>query len=107
MIIRHEALARAIDQIRPFAAHGFGDQRPARSGDIQRRRMKLHHLHVLQRRAGAIRHRVAVGGGDLGIGGLAIKLPRAAAGENRPLGPDDVNVPVRSTRSRRRSGFHR
>ncbi len=35
VIILHEAIAVAIDEIRPFAADGFGDQNPARSGDIQ------------------------------------------------------------------------
>ena len=48
----------------------------------------------LQRRAGAIRHRVAVGGGDLGIGRFAIELPRPAAGQDRPPGPDHVDVAV-------------
>ena len=94
VVVGHEPVAVAVDEVRPFAADGFGDQRTARPGDVQRRRVELHHLHVLQRRAGAVRHRVPVGGRDLRVGRFAVELPRPAAGEDRALRPDDVDVAV-------------
>ena len=66
VVFGHEPLAVAIDQVRPFAADSFGDQRSTRPGDIERGRVKLDHLHVLQRRPGAEGHGMAVGGGDAG-----------------------------------------
>ena len=92
VIVGHEAVAVAVDEVRAFAAHGFGDQRAAGAGDVERRRVELHHLHVLQRRPGAVRHRVPVGGRDLRVGRFAVELPRPAAGEDRALGPDDVDL---------------
>ena len=65
----------AVDQPRAFAAHRFGDQAAAAAGDVEHRGMELHELHVAQLGAGAIGDRVAVAGGDVGIGRLAIDLP--------------------------------
>ena len=59
--------------------------------------MELHELHVAQLGAGAVGDRVAVAGGDGGVGRFAIDLPRAAGAEDRLLGPDErlavVGVP--------------
>ena len=42
----HEALALAVDQVRALAAAALGQQDPGR---VERRRVELHELHVLQR----------------------------------------------------------
>ena len=57
--------------------------------------MKLDEFHVAELGAGAEGDRVAVGGGDLGVGRLAIKPPRPAGREDRLLGPDEGLAVVR------------
>ena len=53
----HETLALGIGQIAAFTACAFGDQH---TGAINACRVELHELHVLERQAGAKRHRIAV-----------------------------------------------
>lgn len=89
VIILHEAVAVAIDEVAAFAADGFGDEGAACAGDVEGRGVELDHLHVLESRAGAVGHGVTIGGRDLGIGGLAEELTRPAAGEDGALGPDE------------------
>ena len=104
VVVGHEAVAVAIDEPGPFAAHRFGDQAAAAAGDVQHRGMELHELHVAQLGAGAIGQGHAVAGGDFGIGRFAIDLAGAAGAENRLLGPDKrLAVLRRSTRVRRGS----
>ena len=56
VVVGHEAVAVAIDQLGPFAAHRLGDQVAAAAGDVQHRGMELHELHVAQFGPGAIGH---------------------------------------------------
>ncbi len=88
IVLGHEAAAVAIDEVRPFAPHGLGDQVAAGAGDVEHRGMELHELHVAQLGPGAEGQRHAVAGGHLGIGRLAVDLAHAAAGQDRLLGPD-------------------
>ena len=104
--VDHEAVAAAIDQPRPFAPHGLGDQAAAAAGDVEHGGMELHELHVAQLGAGAKGDRQAVAGGHFGIGGLAINLPRAAGAKDRLLGPDHhlprLGTPDTALRGKRR-----
>ncbi len=88
-IALHEALAVAVDQITALAAHPFADQHPL-AGDAGG--MELEELHVLQRDAGAQRHRHAVAGVDVGVGVGAEQLAGAAAGDEGGLGLDDQRL---------------
>ena len=90
VIVKHEAVAVAIDEVGAFAADGFGDEGAAGAGDIERRGVELDHLHVAERGTRAVGHGVAVGGGDFWVGGFAIELAGAAGGENGAFGPDEV-----------------
>ena len=112
IVLGHEAMAVAIDQPGPFAAHRLGDQAAAAAGDVQHGGMELHELHVAQFGAGAIGDRQAVAGGHRGIGRFAIDLPGAAGAQNRLLGPDQrlavLGVPhQRAAAARRRASADR
>ena len=78
----HEALAGRVAQQGAFAAQRFGHERRRRVADGQAGRMELHELEIAERGAGAIGHRHAVAGGDLGIGRAGVDLSRASGGED-------------------------
>jgi len=46
VVVRHESMAGAVDEFRPFAAHCLGDQAAAAPSDVQHGGMKLHELHI-------------------------------------------------------------
>ena len=76
----HEALAVLVDQVAALAAAALGDEDPRR---VHRRRVELHELHVLERQAGAKRHRHPVAGAGVGVRRRAVEAPRAAGREDR------------------------
>ena len=82
-IALHEALAFGIDEIAAFAARAFGDEA---AGAVDAGRVELDELHVLQRQAGAQRHRAAVAGAGMRRGAGGVGAAIAAGGENRGLG---------------------
>src|SRR5258708_4959405 len=55
--------------------------------------MELHHLHVLQPNAGAVRESHAVAGADVAVGGEGVNATETARGEDRGLGGDGVDLP--------------
>ena len=67
-----EALARGVEQPRALAARALGDQDPVAR---KRRRVELHHLHVLQRRADPERQRHPVAGHDQRVRGRLVSRP--------------------------------
>ena len=73
----------AFDQPRALAAQRLGQQKPRRVWRVERRRMKLHELHVGDARARAIGQRDAVAGRHRRIGRLAEHLPGAAGRQQR------------------------
>src|ERR1700733_2793632 len=87
----HEALAFRVYEIAAFAAGAFGDEA---AGAVDASRMELHELHVLQRQAGAQRHRVAVAGAGVGGSRREIRSPIAASSEDSGLGAESVDRPV-------------
>ena len=90
-IALHEALAFGIDEIAAFAARAFGDE-AARAVDAGR--VELDELHVLQRQAGAQRHRAAVAGAGMRRGAGGIGAAIAAGGEDRGLGAEAMQRAV-------------
>ena len=76
----HEALAVLVDQVAALAPAALGDQDPRR---VHRRRVELHELHVLQRQAGAERHRHPVAGTGVGVRRRAVEAAGAAGREDR------------------------
>ena len=90
-IALHEALALGIDEIAALAARAFGDE-AARAVDAGR--VELDELHVLQRQAGAQRHRAAVAGAGVRRGAGAIGAAIAAGGENGGLRAEAVQRAV-------------
>ena len=60
----------------------------------QRRRVVLDHLHVHQRRAGAVGQGDAVAGADQGVGGGVEDLAVAAGGEDHGLGGEQLQRAV-------------
>ena len=81
-IALHEALALGIDEIAALAARAFGDEA---AGAVDSGRVELDELHVLQRQAGAQRHRAAVAGVGVGAGAGMIDAAIAAGGEDGGL----------------------
>ena len=100
VVIRHEAVTAAVDQVRSLATHRFGHQTAAAAGDVQHGRVELDKFHIAQLDPRAIRHRVTVTGGHDGIGGFAIDLPGAARTEDRLFGPNERLAVIRIPRQR-------
>jgi len=92
-IALHEALAVAVQKNRAFATAAFGEQH-ARAGHAGG--VKLPELHVFERDAGARRHAQAIAGVDESVGGGGEDAARAASGQQRGLGFEDMQV----------AGFH-
>ena len=74
-VLLHEALAVRVDEERAFAAAALGDEHARR---VERRRVELHELHVLQRQPRVQRHRRAVAGAGVGVRRRAVLPPGAA-----------------------------
>ena len=89
IVVGHETMAVAIDQVRAFAAGGLADQAAAAAGDVQHRGVKLHELDVAQLGPRAIGQGQPVARGHGRVGGFAIDLPCPAGGQDRLLGPDE------------------
>ena len=99
-----EALALGVEEVGALAAAALGDQHPRRR---ERRRMELHHLHVLQRDAGAQRHRHPVAGARVGVRRADVEPARAARAEDHRLGADRLQAAVERGPSRSRPGSGR
>ena len=87
----HEPLALGVEQVRALAAGALGDQKALAR---QRRRVVLDHLHVHQRRAGAVGHRDPVAGADQRVGRRLPDLPVAAGGEDHALRLEELGRAV-------------
>ena len=81
MIALHEALLLVVAQPGSFAAKGFAEQEARHAGQAEGGGMELIELHVSDGGAGAPCHGYAVAGSHGGIGGVAVNLARAAAGQ--------------------------
>jgi hypothetical protein len=84
----HEADEVFVEQHRPFSPYRFGDESERILRSVERRRMKLHELHVSEPRAGAVRNRVTVAGRYLRVRGIAIHLAAATGREHGCIGDD-------------------
>ena len=80
-----EAVAFRVEQVRALAARALGDQDARRR---ERRRVELHHLHVLERDAEPQRLRHPVAGAGVGVGRAGVEPARAAGGEDHGLRAD-------------------
>ena len=78
----HKPLPAAIEQDRPFPAHGFRNQGERILRGIEGRGVKLDELHVRQPCTGPVRDGEAVTGGHLWIGGVSVNLTAPASGEH-------------------------
>ena len=88
MIFLHEALAVRVAQPCAFAAQGLRHEEPLHAGQAERGGVELVELHVRDGSAGAPGHGNAVAGGHRGIGGVAVDLPCAAAGQQHTARAD-------------------
>ncbi len=87
----HELLALGIAQETAFAARALGDEH-ARAVDAGR--MELHELHVLEGKAGAQNHGVAVAGADMGRCAGEIGAAITAGRENDLMGAEAMQRAV-------------
>ncbi len=87
--LRHEAVAVRVAQVGALAAAALGDQHAVR---LQRRRVELHELHVLERHARAPGHRHAVARAGVGVRRAVVHAPHAARGEDRVVRGDAVHA---------------
>ncbi len=88
-VVSQKTLTQRIAQIAAFAAGAFGNQN-ARTGEAGG--VELDEFHILQRKARAQDHGVAVAGAEVGGGGAGIGLAVAAGGEDGEGGFEDVQV---------------
>ena len=79
----HEALALGVEEVGALAAGGLREQHAVAS---ERRRVVLDHLHVEQRRAGAVGEGDAVAGADERVGRRLEGTADAAGGQDDRLG---------------------
>jgi hypothetical protein len=86
-----EALAVLVEEIGALAAAALGDQHARRR---QRRRVELHHLHVLERQANAQRHGHPVARAGVGVRRPDVQPARPAGREDHSLGPDRLQPAV-------------
>ena len=87
--LRHEAIAVRVAQVGALAAAALGDQHAVR---LERRRVELHELHVLERHARAPGHRHAVAGAGVRVRRAVVHAPDAARGEDRVVRGDRVDA---------------
>ena len=85
IIFLHKLLTVGQAQDAAVAAHSlrYQESRMRFFRMIERRRVKLHKLHILYRRLSAISHRNAVARGNIRIGGRSINRTYAAGGNDR------------------------
>ena len=81
-IAQHEALARAVDQRRAFAADRLGGERRGIAADVDRGRMELHEFRIGDERSGARRDGKALSARLVRVGGHRIEMPDAAGREH-------------------------
>ena len=53
VVVVHESMAEAVDQMSAFASDSFGNQITRTSGDVKNGWMELHELHITQHTAGS------------------------------------------------------
>ena len=80
-----EALRVLVEQVRALSAAALGDEH---AGRRERRRMELHHLHVLQRDARLQRERHAVSRARVRVRRAGVEPARATGGEDHRLRGD-------------------
>ena len=90
-VLAHEPLAVLVEQDAALAAGTLGHQHAA---GVQRRRVELHELHVLERHAGAERQAHAVTGGAVRVRGGRVHAAGAAGREHDRLGADRLDGAV-------------
>src|SRR5581483_7525143 len=87
----HEALAVLVDEVRALAPAALREEDPGR---VERRRVELHELHVLERQAEMERHRHPVAGAGVRVRRDAV-LPAGAAGcQHDGLAADGLQAAV-------------
>jgi hypothetical protein len=84
-VMQEEALAAGVEQVCALPAAALGDEHARRR---ERRRVELHHLHVLQRNAGPQRERHSVPGAGVRVRRARVEPSRAARCEDHRLGAD-------------------
>ena len=87
----HEALAVGVDEVRALAAAALGEEDPGR---VERRRVELHELHVLERQAEVQRHRHPVAGAGVRVRRDAVLPAGAARREDDRLPADRLQAAV-------------
>ncbi len=96
----HDALPELVDERRPLAAHGLGDQRHRIEARGERCRVELHELEVGEQRAGARGDRQPRAPLAARIGRIAVERAEPAGGESTARGVSIVSYPPsRKTRT--------
>ena len=90
-VVLQEALALRVEEIGALASAALGDEHARRR---ERRRVELHHLHVLQGHAQAQRHRHPVPGAGVGVRGARVEPSGAARAEDHRLRADELEPAV-------------
>ena len=90
-VVLQEALALGVEQVGALAAAALRDEHARRR---ERRRVELHHLHVLQRHAQAQRHGHPVAGAGVGVRRARVEAAGAARAEDHRLRADELETAV-------------
>jgi len=98
VIFFHESLSSLINQSSAFSSYSLGNQEIFGFGMIKTGGMKLDKFQVGDPGAGPVGHGNTVAGGNIGIGGVEIRLSHSAGAENShpgPVGGDGMILPVK------------
>ncbi len=90
-VVLEETLTLGIQKVRAFPAAALRDEH---SRGRERRRVELHHLHVLERHAQAERHRHPVARACVGVRRSRVEPPRPAGREDHGLRADRAQAAV-------------
>ena len=82
VVLRHEATAVGIQELRAFAPQRLRDEEDGDAREAQRGRVELHELHIHHFSAGPVGDGNTITGCNLGIRAHAMELAAAARGED-------------------------
>ena len=90
-VVLEEAVAVRVEQVRALPAAALRDEH---ARGRERRRVELHHLHVLERHAEAERHRHPVAGAGVGVRRAGVEPARPTRREDHGLRADRAQAAV-------------
>ncbi|MBA7710621.1 hypothetical protein ES703_119566 [subsurface metagenome] len=94
MVFLHKTLTLAIQQHRPFTSKSLGNQGPRGTCNVERSRVELHKLQILQYGTGAVSYSNTISSCDFRICGFTVELACPSGCQDCVCAPDYLETPV-------------